>query len=181
MSIPALVEKILEEFQRRGGKLEEEDWRAVASLVTGMISPFPCIPGPLFIPVMKLCVPASIETVCMRNDKVLLIKRYWFGKTAFHFPGSYIAPGETVTDTAHRIVLKELGSYVTVKSAKPFAPFINHWDSERFHDASNLVLCEIEGVPKEGEFFDPLKDFPDLIRPHQSYWNLVRRFLEGNP
>lgn len=148
------------------GKLSEKAWRATASLLKEIIPPFPNLPSPLFQWAMGLAVPFGGELVLVRNGKVLLIKRNFYGDEAYHTPGTYLATNETFLEAAQRCADRELK--VKILSAKPISPPINHPHHPRFHDVTELFLCEFEGEPAEGEWFG-VKNFPPMLKVQQEY------------
>lgn len=170
-NIPELVEMILDECQKKSVP-SDEDLQALSRLVTAIIFPFPRIPGPLFIPVMSRNVPACVELIIVRGGKVLLVKREWFGENAYHTPGTYIAPGETLLEAAQRCADKELN--VRVVRADPIGIPINHPDNPRFHDLATLLFCEIEGEPQTGEWFSAE---PPMLKVQREYWQYIEPLL----
>ena len=171
MNVAALVSQILEAYEVNGKTFSNEEWGEIAKVVE-VIPPFPRIPGPLFLPTMGKVVPACVELVLIRNKRVLLTYRNDKFFTGYHTPGTYIAPGETWQQAAQRCSDKEIN--VKIISARPLMP-VNHPDSPRFHDLSNLIHCEFEGEPKAGKWFSECPI--DLIEIHKPYWRYIEPLL----
>lgn len=123
---------------------------------------------------MSRNVPVSAELVIVRDGKVLLVKREWYGEHAYHTPGSYISPGETFLQAAQRIADLELK--VRVRRAEQFGPPLNHPTNPRFHDLSVLVRCEIEDEPAVGEWFGP-DERPEMLDVQSEYWAQIEPLL----
>jgi ADP-ribose pyrophosphatase YjhB (NUDIX family) len=171
MSIRELVDGILEQHQANGGKFENADWEQIARIVN-IVPAFPNMPRPLFVPMhRKTAVSANIELVIIRDGKVLLVKRTHPGRdgkpeTEYHTPGTYIAEGESLLETAQRCADGELKVVVT---AVKKADGILHSTDPRFASYSIGVLAAIEGEPAAGEWFDKN---PGLLEVQQTYWDL---------
>lgn len=170
-NVTELVEKILGELKKR--KLNTEEWEIIANLVRA-IPRFPYLPGPLFLPIMQKNVPFGTELVIIRNGKVLLMKRNFFGDEAYHTPGTYVAPGETFLKAAQRCADQELK--IGVKSINPISPPINHLQNRRFQDVTSLFFCETESEPIVGEWFG-LDNFPHILEVQQEYPQYIKPLL----
>lgn len=165
MSIKSAVDEILQLHEENGGKFEESAWEQIGRIMD-IVPAFPSIPGLLFTRVMPKATPANIEMVIVREGKVLLVKRNFLGDVAYHTPGTYIASGETLLEAAQRCADRELK--VKVTSAEQIDGEL-HPNHPRFPDYSIGVLCEIEGEPKAGEWFD---QNPGLLKVQENYWRL---------
>lgn len=176
MTVAESVDQILAVYRENGGNLPDEDWQAVARLITEMVRSFPNLPKALFVPMARLFVPVAVELVIVRDGRVLLKKREFCGDVGYHTPGTYLAPGtpeapgETWLQAAQRCADYEL--QVKVISAEPFGPAINHTVHPRFHDLSVLVRCEIEGEPAVGEWFGK-DDHPPMLAVQRRYWRYI--------
>lgn len=140
----------------------------------------PRIPRELFLKIMSKSVPTALELALMKDNQVVLVWREdaWF--RGWHLPGSYIAPRETIMQTAARIVRKEVPGIRIVAGAEPriIGGFSND-TNPRFHDSSILTVADCEGEPQgeRAEFFSLLDEPPDLIQEHKKFW----QFLADRP
>lgn len=168
--------------------IEEKDWEQFLesaevvnekglSLLTFLLERLPLVHeghwGKAFIPLMSRVVPACIELVIIRDHKVLLLKRDDIYFKGWHTPGTYLGPRETLEDAAQRCAGKELK--VTLRFIKQIAAYSNI-ENKRFHDYSNLLLCEIiEGEPQAGEWFNMCP--ADMIPEHKKFWGAISAVL----
>lgn len=127
--------------------------------------------GKAFVPLMSKCVPACVELVIVRDDKVLLTHRKDEFFDGWHTPGTYIGPGETFEEAAQRCANKEIKASVRV--LRHIAVFLN--DNPRFSDLSNLLLCEMKEEPQDGTWFTECPT--DLIPEHQKFWSVIQKEL----
>lgn len=142
--------------------------------VVERVPPLPRMPLEVFMVLMKKVVAAAVELVIIRNGRVLLTRRekgdpYFQG---LHTPGTYMGVGETLVQSAQRCADRELG--VRILNARVIGGFTKP-DNPRFHDFSALTLCEIEGDPRDGEWYDTRPE--DIIPVHRPFWNVIRRRL----
>lgn len=128
--------------------------------------------GEAFVPLMSKCVPACVELVIVRDNRVLLCHRKGEFFEGWHTPGTYIGPGESFQEAAQRCADKEIEASIRV--IKCIATFLNN-DNPRFSDVSNLLFCEIKGEPQRGEWFQECP--PDLIPVHQKFWPVIEPYL----
>ena len=129
-----------------------------------------------FFALMAKNVPACVELVIVRNGKALLTYRKDQHFIGWHTPGTYISPGETLEETVQRCANGELKC--RVRFIKHLTVFSNHKDT-RFHDLSNLILCEIaEGEPQAGEWFSECP--PDIIPVHRKFWPVIEQCLKDS-
>ena len=143
----------------------------------------PIIPSPygIFEKFMSRTVPSCVELVLVRDGSVYLTYRkdkFWKG---YHVPGSYIAPGETLVQTAQRIADREIPG-VEITSANVIGA-MSYPESPRFHDAALIVVAEFTGCPMDsrehaGNWFGS-KPPSDLIDVHRPYWPIIQRHLEA--
>lgn len=132
--------------------------------------------GKVFISIKKKAggVPMAVELVIVRNGKVLLTYRDDAFFKGWHTPGSYMEPGESWQDTAQRCADKELK--VKIRVVQLIGSAVNHPDNPRFHDVSQLLLCEIvEGKPQAGKWFAQCPS--DLIEVHRPHWPIIESYL----
>jgi ADP-ribose pyrophosphatase YjhB (NUDIX family) len=168
-----LVHEVRKLFKVSNGELSETEWRSLDELFKEIIPPAPHIPAALWLTVMSRAVPTSIELVLIRDGKVFLTRRddaYFKGT---HFPGSYLAPGETFLQAARRCAEREVK--IDVTAAEPFGVAVNHPVHNRFHDCSVLLKCAFESIPQGGEWYD--KKPADLLAVQQEYWTQVEPLL----
>lgn len=170
MTVADCVAEITKQGQRG---FSNEDWTAIADLIK-IIPPVPGVPLPLFLPLMKLLVPAGVELLIVRERKILLVLREFMGETGYHLPGAFVAPGESFLDTARRCGKRELG--LDVLSVQPFGPTINQPHSPRFHDAQTLLVCQFSGEPNSGEWFGR-EDFPKMLGVYKESEPYIRHLL----
>jgi len=130
--------------------------------------------GPIFVPLMSKMVPASIELVIVRGNKVLLTHRADDHFTGWHTPGAYLDPSDTWQSAATRCAKKELACEVKVD--RYLTSFFNtKEENRRFSDVSNLVLCHPVSEPSNGEWFTEMPK--TLLAHHQKFWPIIESAL----
>ncbi|MDB4976265.1 MAG: hypothetical protein JWN48_4606 [Myxococcaceae bacterium] len=112
--------------------------------------------------------PAVELLVTRSGSDVLLTRRedrHWHG---WHLPGGFVGVEETLEAAATRIAKVELGTGAKLQR------IVGHytWPNHPYASALSLLcLCELEGAPADGQFFEPLPD--DLLAGHRA---LLQRF-----
>jgi len=149
---------------------------AGTDLLVALLEHLPGRHGRAFIPLKKAAgVPMAVELAIVRNGKVLLTYRNDAFFEGWHTPGSYMEQGESWQDTAQRCADREVKAKIQVVQC--IGPAVNHPDNPRFHDACQLLLCEIvEGEPEAGEWFSECPS--DLIVAHRPYWPIIEPYLQ---
>ena len=173
------------------GMINDDGRRMLAALIEKMPpsghqleNPRPDDPDIFAIYMRKAKTAAAVEAILHHRGKLLLTyrsDRYWHG---WHFPGSYIGKGERFEDALNRCTQRELGMSVRVKG---MIGAVNHPNSVRFHDISNLFLCEPSDPQAVDHTFNnnPAWMDPetirveDLIPPHRPYLSMIRACLAG--
>jgi len=137
------------------------------------LSGLPNIPQELFVPVMGKNVPVTIELVIICGNKILLTPRNDAYYKGWHFPGSFLCPGETFKDACKRTALKETNLKI---QKSELISVINVPESKRFHYASLIFICSTRGEPSEGEWFT--KCPKNIIPQHKKIWLISNRYLK---
>lgn len=174
-------------FEARGWLDEGEYTPEGLSALSELLDPLPTIWGttpkgnqgrwgPVFISLMSKVVPASIELVIVRENKVLLTHRTDTFFTGWHTPGSYFDPSDTLQSAADRCAEKELGCEVKVER------YLNSclqtkMENKRFADLPNLVLCHPITEPRSGEWFSEMPD--TILAHHRKYWPYIEAVLSA--
>ncbi len=133
----------------------------------------PNIPQELFILVMGKNVPVTIELIIVRGNKILLTPRNDAYYKGWHFPGSFLCPGEIFKDACERTALKETNLKI---QKSELISVINVPEGKRFHYASLIFLCSTRGEPSEGEWF--AKCPKNIIPQHKKIWLISKRYLK---
>lgn len=177
------------------GMINDDGRRMLAALIEKMPpgehqikNPRPGDPDVYAVYMAKAKTAASVELILRHphNKRLLLTWRnkddFWEG---WHFPGTYIAPGETFEEALSRCALRELGM-----SVKPqgLIGVVNHPRSKRFHDVSNLFLCDLANpdawshtLGNNPSWMNPLEiSEKNLIPPHRPYLKAVTRAVLMN-
>ncbi len=133
----------------------------------------PNIPQELFISIMGKNVPVTIELIILRGNKILLTPRNDAYYKGWHFPGSFLCPGETFEKACERTALKELN--LKIRKSELIST-INVLEGKRFHYASLVFLCSARGEPAEGEWF--AKCPKNIISQHKKIWLIAKCYFK---
>lgn len=136
----------------------------------------PMSPYDIFLKFMSKVVPSAIKLLIVRDGKVFLMWREDKFFRGWHTPGSYMAPGETLEQSAQRIMDREVPGIMVI-SARIVNAVVNR-DSARFQDLSALTLVEFKGAMEEtekGRWFS--EEPPELIDVHKPFWPTIARCL----
>lgn len=128
----------------------------------------PRVPRELFIPLMSKNVPVAIELAPVSNGKVLLAYRNDAFYKGWHFPGSFMIPGETFEESCKRIISNEIGLRVKKISLMFIAVSPRN---KRFPLAHILFRCDVSGTAKRGEWFSKMPK--DIIASHVRFWKAL--------
>lgn len=134
----------------------------------------PHIPEELFIPIMRKNVPVTIDLAIARGKKILLTYRRDAYFTGWHFPGSFMAPGETAAEAVKRTARVEAG--LNIRNAKLLG-VTNCVHGRRFHFVSFFFLSTAADRPTDGKWFS--KQPSDLIPGHKHLWRIATTWLRG--
>lgn len=147
-----------------------DDIRSRTAKLLGQIDPRQPLGTELFDSIAKLSVSVAIETVSFRIEngkiEVYLTQRSPID-TAYpnqwHCPGSFIRPGEEISDVLQRLEKKETG--IIFKGANHIAT-VNNPAETRGHIVQLIHLCEICGQGR-GKWF-PLDQLPkNIVEQHR--------------
>lgn len=186
-----ILPEVPNEWLGDDGLINDDGRRMLAALIEKMPvgahqikNPRPGDPDVFATYMRKAKTAAAVELILKhpRNGRVLLTWRkddYWEG---WHFPGTYIAPGETFEQALNRCALRELGM-----SVKPqgLIGVVNSPRSERFHDVTNLFLCDLadpdawsHALQGNPAWMNPLEIREmSLIPPHRPFLRAVTRAI----
>ena len=150
---------------------------ATLARLLGKMPPVPDIPPELFVSVMQKNVPVTIDLAIVRAGKLLLTYRRDAYFKGWHFPGSFMSPGETVAEAARRTALGETD--LNIRNCRLLGVF-NCVRNKRFHFVSFFLLCRANGAPADGTWFS--KRPRGLIPEHERLWRNVETWLRSkNP
>jgi ADP-ribose pyrophosphatase YjhB (NUDIX family) len=164
------------------GTVTDAGWEAFSKLLDH-VGPYPNLtpgvprsPYGIFEKFMSKTVAVAMEVIIVRDGKIFLTWRNDKFFRGWHVPGGYIAPRETLIDTAQRIIDREVTG-LTVTAAK-IVHSISHPDSVRFHDVSALTVVEVSGDPPETETGRWFNEEPlDLLDVHKPFWPTIEKLL----
>lgn len=137
------------------------------------LRPVPQIPAELFILLMSKNVPVTTELALINDKKVLLTYRSDSYYKGWHFPGRYMAPGETFKEACSNTASQEAG--LRVKKVKLIAT-LNLKKNKRFHCISLFFLCHASGKAKEGSWFAACPR--NIIPEHKELWSIFAPHLK---
>lgn len=131
-------------------------------------------------------VATAVEVILVRDGRALLTYRdetYDRVHIGWHFPGTYVSPGESLIDAARRCLKREteLSCFYDprTKEGHPIG-VVNHAGSPRFHDLSLLILVKSDDRVEESDTTRWFTSPPDdLIDAHKSYWSFVEPYLRS--
>lgn len=191
MKTEVVLPEVPSQWLDEDGLINDDGRRMLAALIEKMPpgghqikDPQPNDPDVFAVYMAKAKTAASVELVLRHQGRVLLTfrnDRHW---TGWHFPGTYIAQGEGFFGALNRCAQRELGLDVQPKG---LIGVVNHPHSPRFHDVSNLLLCDLAHPEALGHtlqtnpaWLDPadIRE-KDLIPPHRPYLAMVRNLVEG--
>ncbi len=157
------------------GKLNETGQETLAALLHYLPAYHKGRWGKAFLAMMGKLVPACVELVIRGPRGAYLTPRHDEFFDGDHTPGTYIGPGETIPEAVGRCAKQEkLG--VSLRVVNDTLKGFSHHDSPRFHDFSNLVLCEVEsGELQGGEWFSECPD--SMIPEHRKFWPAIAKNL----
>lgn len=114
----------------------------------------PRLPKEVFGALRGVCTQPTVEVLATRDGRDLLLTprhdKHWSG---WHLPGGFVGVGESLEAACERIARVELGA-----SAK-LERIIGHYtwtDHPYASPLSLLCLCQLDGEPQHGQFFDEL-------------------------
>ena len=158
----------------RGGSLRPAEIRALARLLK-KVPAVPNIPKELFLLIMQKNVPVTIDLAIERGKKILLTRRNDAYFKGWHFPGSFMSPGETIKQAQKRTALLETGLKIQKSHLLGVSNFIR---GKRFHFVSFFFLCRVTGAPKDGAWF--LKCPRNIIPEHKQLWRKAALYFRNN-
>lgn len=136
------------------------------------IPPAPHIPEDLFIPYLRKITPVTVELAVVRGDEVLLVHRSDEYYKGWHFPGGFIAPGESFEDACARVLLREVG--LKLRTCEIIG--VENFNKDpRFPFVSLFFLCRIRGkaLEQEGAWFK--RKPKELLSQHIKLWSLLKK------
>lgn len=187
-----ILPEVPEQWLGEDGLINDDGRRMLAALIDKLPpgehqikDPRPGDPDVFAVYMAKAKTAASVELILRYHGRVLLKwrdDRHW---TGWHFPGTYIAHGETAAAALSRCSLSELAIHVQPQG---LIGVVNHPHSKRFHDVSNLFLCDLAEraradnvLARNPAMMDPEKILErDLIPPHRPYLAMIRSAIAGN-
>lgn len=146
---------------------------AILKKLLAKLKPVPRIPTELFLLLMSKNVPVTTELGLINNGRALLTYRsdpYYKG---WHFPGRFMAPGETLEEACRNTASQEVG--LKVKKVKLIAT-LNFEKNKRFHFISLFFLCHVSGKAKEGGWFAVCPR--GIIPEHKKLWSILAPHLK---
>lgn len=136
--------------------------------------PLPNIPSDVFVSIMSRNVPVTIELGLRRRNKICLVYRNDKFYRGWHFPGSFLKPGESIKHACRRIAREELG--VLVKNIS-FRCIFNETRDKRFHYVSLFFVGDAVGKIMKGALFDSLPK--DILVQHRKLWQETSSVSSG--
>lgn len=111
--------------------------------------------------------PAPVVELCVldKEGAVLLVRREDVNWHGWHFPGGFMAPGESVAAACERVAQRELGAAFALEGVVG----VEAWAAHPYASPVAL-LCRgvLDRPPGEGRFFRSPPD--DLIKEQRTYF-----------
>src|SRR5262249_11561471 len=83
---------------------------------------------------------------------------------AWHLPGGFVAPGETLAEACNRIANREIGTEVSLQRVR----WAEGWRDHPYASVLSIVCeCRPAGETRDGRFFRELPD--DLLDQHRVF------------
>ena len=148
-------------------KLTDREIKVLGKLLK-KVRPIPNIPRELFLPIMSKNVPATTELAIIRKGSLLLTYRDDDFYKGWHFPGSFMSPGDTFEKSCRRVAFDETG--LRPKKCSLLSAAVYSRD-KRFPCASLFFKCSVVGVSKHGRWFRAMPK--DIIPSHKPLWKIA--------
>jgi ADP-ribose pyrophosphatase YjhB (NUDIX family) len=95
--------------------------------------------------------------------------------TGWHMPGGYMLRGESMEETARRVLLKETGLQLQTAQFARYFNWLPSYAPVPNHQVCLLFVCSAEGEPSPGQFF-PLDTVPgDTLSHHKEYIEYLKK------
>jgi ADP-ribose pyrophosphatase YjhB (NUDIX family) len=124
----------------------------------------PRAPKAVFLALKGVVAQPTVEVLVTQNGRdVLLTRRDDDDWSGWHMPGGFVGAGESLEAACDRIARRELGTPARLLR------LVGHytWTDHPYASALSLLcVCQLEGEPNDGRYFDPLP--PDLLVQHRA-------------